>query len=257
MLTQTHLVLGLGEVGSALLAVLREAYGEAVQAYDSTQNPFHPSNLPLHAMDNKVVHIVIPYGPDFVETVKFYHGFQNRDALFILHSTVPIGTTAQIPNAVHSPVLGRVPTMAGDMRRYLKWIGGPRAAEAESVLAPAGFRTRCVPTSEETEALKLLCLAKYGMSLAFSRYEYAVCEKLGFPLSHIVEWDVDYSNHVEPRLRRPIIAPQQDSIGGRCVIPGVRLLARDFPSPLLTGVLRYADPLPAPLPCTTDPEDAW
>ncbi len=255
MLTQTHLVLGLGEVGSALLAILRETYGEAVAGYDPLYN--ETGIYPDRAKDCHIIHIAFPFHELFVGQVQDYLGCQNRGALTIIHSTVPIGTTAQIPGAVHSPILGRVPTMAGDMRRYLKWIGGPQAAEAEPILALAGFRTRSVPTSEETEALKLLCLAKYGVSLAFSRYEYAVCEKLGFPLSHIIEYDMDYNNHVEPRLRRPLIAPQQDSIGGHCVIPGVRLLAQDFPSPLLTGILRYGQAAVRPLPATADLEDSW
>ena len=229
----THLVLGLGEVGATLLDILREAYGDDARGWDIREEWW---TIPG---DSNILHITFPFDDTFLSRVKGMRGYQHTGVLTIIHSTVPIGTTARIPNAVHSPLLGKRPHLAHDMPTFVKWIGGPRAAEAEDILGPAGFRTRCVPTSEETEALKLLCLAKYGMSIAFSHYETEVCEKVGIPFGDILEWDADYNNHVDARLRRPIMAPLQDTIGGHCVIPGTHILNDQFPHTILQGILKY------------------
>lgn len=226
-----QLVIGLGETGQPLLELLREAYPDA-KGYDLNAGESAPSG-PF-----AVLHICIPHSEHFLETVAGDAKIFAPD-LIIVHTTVPVGTTAKIPNAVHSPILGQHQDMLVGLRRFTKWIGGARAEEAAAILGRAGMRVRTVPTSNETELLKLLCLAKYGLSIAFSHYERELFDKYEFDFSHILEWDLDYNLGVLTRLRRPVLAPTDKRIGGHCVIPGTRLLDGQHPDELLKGILRH------------------
>lgn len=225
----TQVVIGLGIVGAAV----RDGLG--ADGWDLRDQDTRP--IPS---DAAVLHIAFPWSPAFVSEVRRYQARQRVDALTIIHSTVPIGTTAEIPGAVHSPVWGREPTMAEDVRRMPRWIGGRRAAEAQPILtALTTGPVTCLPSSDQTEALKLLCLAQYGTALAFDRYARDVLAAVGLGPETKAAWDHAYNAHTESHLRRPIPTPEPGPIGGHCVIPGTRLLAGAHPHPLLDGVLRY------------------
>jgi UDP-2-acetamido-3-amino-2,3-dideoxy-glucuronate N-acetyltransferase len=159
--------------------------------------------------------------------------------LTIIHSTVPIGTTIQIPNAVHSPILGRHDNMEKSLVSFTKWIGGEKANEARDYLEGAGIPCRCVATSDETEALKLLCLAKYGMSIAFAQYCDDIAKHLGFNYQDILDWDINYNAEVSPDKQRPLIFNPDGDIGGHCVCMGTKLLDSQFPNPILKEILMY------------------
>jgi UDP-2-acetamido-3-amino-2,3-dideoxy-glucuronate N-acetyltransferase len=225
-------VVGLGEIGTPLLAQLQCASPEAV-GYDLT-----PPETPEAVT---VLHVCFPFtcvGGSFVEAVQQW---QTRltPQLTIVHSTVPVGTTRQLDRAVHSPVLGDHTNMAASLRAFVKWVGGPLAAAAARHLEAAGFRCHVVATPEETELLKLMCLAKYGVSLAFAQYQADVCEQYGIDAADVLAWDENYNRHVDPQKHRPLLTPPGRSIGGHCVIPGTHLLHAAHPSPLLQEVLRY------------------
>lgn len=216
-----QLVVGLGEVGEPLRQLL------GARGYDVSQSGEYGDRV-------DVLHIAFPFTRYFVEWVQRYQTAWAPD-LTIIHSTVPIGTTRQIPQAVHSPVNGRHGDMLNSLRWLPKWIGGNRAEEAAKVLESAGMFTRCTHKPETTEALKLLCLAKYGAANALARFG----QELELKDEDIVAWDRMYNTEVPPDLRRPIILPDGYFIGGHCVVPGVRMLNETNPHPLLKGVLQY------------------
>ena len=85
-----------------------------------------------------------------------------------------------------------------------------------------GLKTQYVEKSEETEALKLMCLAKYGMSIAFAQYQQEVCNEHGFDYSDVIAWDRNYNRYVGNELKRPILKSPGDTIGGHCVIRTLR-----------------------------------
>jgi len=219
------IVIGLGETGGPLRNVLD------CDGYDKRWG-----ELPDGSFD--VLNICIPYHELFInDVVKYQKIFHPK--LVIIHTTVPIGTTSEITNAVHSPILGMHDDMEASIRKYTKWIGGPKANEAAEYLREAGINCRTVATSEETEALKLICLAKYGMSIAFAKYTAELADTYGFSMADVIEWDGNYNEHVLGRLRRPLIMPKEGKIGGHCVVQNTKLLNEQHPNPILQEILKH------------------
>jgi acetyltransferase-like isoleucine patch superfamily enzyme len=131
--------------------------------------------------------------------------------------------------------------MKASIKKFVKWIGGERAEEAKEILEISGVICRTVERSEETEFLKLTCLAKYGTSIAFANYQKTLCDLYGFDFEHIIEWDINYNNNVDPRLKRPQIRQPNGKIGGHCVTQNTEHLNRQHPNPMLDEILRYKD----------------
>lgn len=231
------LVVGLGETGGALRNVLLRHYdGNQIGGYDTNIEEF--SLFPASEFD--ILNICYTYSEDFVRSVKCYQKLV-RPKLTIIHSTVPIGTTKQFERTVHSPILGRHSQMERDLATYTKWIGGnlDLGKIASGFLMRAGLGCKLVPQASSTEALKLMCLAKYGLSIAFAKYQEKICKKIGMRYSDVMEWDCCYNMGVTERLRRPIIYKDSDFIGGHCVIPGTKLLNEQFENAMLMEVLKH------------------
>jgi acetyltransferase-like isoleucine patch superfamily enzyme len=229
------IVIGLGETGLPLYEVLRDAYGEEVQGWDKRL-----ANWPDSVLHEKYefLNICIGYSQEFIHIVNEYQK-RFEPKFTIIHSTVPVGTTAKLNNAVHSPILGRHTKMKEDILHYRKWVGGALSDEVADMFRGAGLVAAVVPTSQETELLKLMCLAKYGMSIAFANFQKSVLEEYGIPYKHAILWDMDYNQWVDAILRRPLIAEPNGTIGGHCVIPGTRLLNEQHPNPILEEILKY------------------
>ncbi len=229
------IVIGLGETGLPLWEILDAAHHEKVRCYD-----FKKPETATYLEDTyDILNICLPWGPQFVRIVK---GYQKRlkPKITVIHSTVPVGTTAKFKDAVHSPILGKHGRMRDDIQTYTKWIGGKGAEKVEAFFNDARIRTTTVKTPEETELLKLMCLAKYGVSIAFAVYQKKVCDKFNVPFMDAVDWDINYNSGVLPSLKRPIIDPPTGGrILGHCVIPGTRILDKQFPSQMLKEVLRH------------------
>ena len=228
-----QIVIGLGKVGKPLQEIL------GADGVDIHPDTFHTPGK------YDVVHICFSYNHKFFSnSVSVYQSLFCPD-LTIIHSTVPIGTTRQIPNAVHSPVVTRGAVWGSDIKddllTFKKWIGGTRASEASDILSKVGMQCIELPEPEHTEALKLLCLAKYGAYIATSFYVKEVCEKVGLGHSMVKEWDFYYNNGMDcsSKVTRPAIYPIDDKIGGSCVISVVEMLNQQFPHEILDGILRY------------------
>jgi len=225
------LIIGAGETGQALFEILSRSY-ETLRI-----DPKFGFSAKIDSCD--IMNVCIGYSSDFVDIVceyqKKYHPY-----LTVIHSTVPVGTTSKIKDAVHSPILGDHTNMKNSIMKFTKWIGGMRADEIYRMFLMAGIVCKTVPTSEETELLKLMCLAKYGMSIAFAQYQKNCFDKSGFDYSHVLEWDINYNMNAKPYQQRPLIRPPENKIGGHCVIPGTKMLNEMFPNPILEEVLKYA-----------------
>jgi hypothetical protein len=223
-------VIGLGETGGPLFEILSEYHDVDGIDLKDCRNPI-PVNY-------EIINICIPYSDTFVQTVQDYQDLFNPK-FTIIHSTVPIGTTRKIKNAFHSPILGRHANMKESILKFRKWIGGPDSIRVMDYFSYAGIKCVCVATSEETEALKLLCLAKYGMSIAFAQYCKDVSKKVGFSYADVIQWDLAYNEGVSWMLRRPILHPPDGPIKGHCVIPNTKILNQQHPNPILQEVLKY------------------
>lgn len=230
-----HLVIGLGETGGPLYEVLCDKLGESkVFSIDLGKKIFNLA--PGYPID--FMHICIPYSDRFVEIVKDYRKNTVQPKHTIIHSTVPIGTTRKIEGAVHSPILGRHNRMKEDLLAYPKWIGGWNSVDIQDELSKIFPETRKTMLPEQTEGMKLLCLAKYGVELAFAAYQKDVCDKLEIPWGMMVKWDAAYNETVGEDLQRPIFRELKLPIGGHCVIANTKILNEQHPNPMLEEVLK-------------------
>src|SRR3972149_3333833 len=113
-----HLIVGLGEVGSAIQKIVGGMY------FTRTKNNWNGKNV-------DVVHICIPYKNDkeFKDTVKLWKKFAK---LVIVHSSVPVGTCDAL-GVIHSPVRGVHPNLEKGIRTFVKYFGGEKALEAADI----------------------------------------------------------------------------------------------------------------------------
>ena len=225
------IVIGLGETGQPLYEILKEAYPET-EGYDKQKS----NSVPEHHF--LIMNICIPYFEGFIDAVREYRSVFNPK-LIIIHSTVPIGTTAQILDAVHSPIRGKHDRMKSDLKNYVKWVGGKDTSLAAEYFKGAGIKIQQCDTSEQTELMKLLCLAKYGKDIAFAYYCNALAKTYEFSYNDILDWDFQYNMFVEDGLQRPLIASPEGGVGGHCIIPNTELLNEQHPNPMLTEILKY------------------
>jgi hypothetical protein len=230
------LVIGLGETGKPLLEVLSETYLDS-DGWDLDMK----ADAPIDTYE--FLNICIPYSDKFVDIVRSYQEAFMPE-LTIIHSTVPIGTTSDIGRAVHSPIMGDHTDMKQSLKAFTKWIGGELAWIAGDFLRTAGFKTHILESSEETETLKLLSLAKYGVNIAINKYGKEIFDKYGWNYQDAILWDCFYNDGLQivgrGRYKRPIIYPINGKIGGNCVIQNTEKLNEQFPHELLKGILKYA-----------------
>lgn len=229
---QIDVVIGLGETGRPLFNILKKKFSETV-GYD-IKNGFI-GELPDKGRD-VYLHICIPHSDTFLSAVETYQNIFTP-ILTVIHSTVPIGTTAKIRNAVHSPILGRHHDMENSIYSFDKWIGGKKAEIIAKHFEKAGMTCVCKPTSELTEASKLMCLAKYGASLVFAQYQQEICNFYGFKYEDILEWDKNYNAHVTEGFQRPLLTPPHGAIGGHCVVQNTKLLNQQHPHAILDEII--------------------
>jgi UDP-glucose 6-dehydrogenase len=235
----TTLVIGMGEVGGALAAVLERS--EPVLRHDLQPIDFRG---PIGVM-----HLCFPFKSplQFNQTALSYIE-RFKPGLAIVHSTVLPGTTRAIATASHSvvaysPVRGKHVHMKQDLLRYAKFIAAPDEAttvKAEDYFHRAGMKTRRMNRVETLELAKLAETSYFGVLIAFAQELNRCADKLGVDYREVTDFfdEIDFL----PRVRY-----QPGFIGGHCVIPNLNLLQQVEPSPLFKAVLdsnrRRADEL--------------
>lgn len=229
------LVVGLGEIGSALLEIVKGVYD--VAGYDIKK----PTELPEKV---DVLHICFPYTENFVDYAIGYMKKTNPE-LVLIESTVLPGTTQKIHEKLlaidlcHSPVRTRIADgLKWGFYNYTKFIGpvnlgsGLKAGKYYQAL---GFKTRICASPLETEFSKLIHLAYFGVILGWNQEMRRIARK-----HHICFRDVAAfleTNTTESEFRFPVPVYDGQPIGGHCIIPGIQLLQRKFKSKFLESTL--------------------
>lgn len=238
-------ILGLGEVGKAIASFYDSPY---IQDINSTTFPV--------AGDLDILHVCIPakgnsamFAAHVVPVIKKYC----NTGLVIIHSTVPVGTTELIGKEhrliVHSPVRGVHPNIAEGIKVFVKYIGAdnPTAGRlAAEHLESLKINVKVVHKSRSTELLKLLDTTYYGLCIAFHAYASKLCLEEKVPplmvLSHAnYSYNTGYSILGKHNVIRPVLLPpENDKIGGHCIIPNAEILLRQFGNdPVLQAILRH------------------
>jgi UDP-N-acetyl-D-mannosaminuronate dehydrogenase len=223
------LVVGLGEVGAALAAILDRK--ETVLRHDLDRVKIEE---PIGTM-----HLCIPFqSPHQFETVALGYMSRFTPALTIINSTVLPGTTRSIAEksgrpVAFSPVRGKHVRMEQDLMRYFKYVAAPNratAASAEAHFRAAGMKTRQMAEVESLELAKLAETTYFGVCIAFAQEMNRYAERVGGDYSEAIDFfdEVDFlpRQHYFPGF-----------IGGHCVIPNIKLLLQIAPSQALEAIL--------------------
>lgn len=202
----TDLVIGMGEVGRALVEVLGCEGRDIAPTYD-------------HA---DTIHIAYPYHDDFTDLVEA-HAVEHAASLVVVHSTVPVGTCDPF-GWVHSPVRGRHPDLAEALVTFPKFAGGRRAHE----FTWPGPVVYC-PTAADTEAAKLWELVTFGIQVR-------ICQQITeWSKDNGVDPDIVYRQFAEthnqgvaamgyPNVIKPVLDYVPGAIGGHCITENAALL---------------------------------
>ena len=248
MREQTHIVVGLGEVGAALADVLSVGAGNRVVGVDPAKKCYAAGLEP----GADFLHVCIPFGPSFIEAVNAYIVHLDPETV-VVHSTVPVGTTRELAggDAVHSPVEGLHPHLGESIKTFTKHFGGKNATAAAAPFADLGIKTKTHNKPETTELQKLLGTSWYGIALMVAREQAKICRQLGLSYQEVVQgYTKDYNDGYaaldHAHFTRPILHPPGDKIGGHCIAQNLPLLVKSVPglAPIHEMLGRYNNGLP-------------
>lgn len=208
-----NIVIGLGEVGTAIASILE---CEGIDVNQEADNKSY-----------KTIHICFPYSENFVEYVKQYQEKYSPEYT-IIHSSVPVGTSIQC-NAVHSPVRGIHPFLEKGIRTFVKYFGGSDAYECAEVFKNKGIDVFITPSSNDTEALKLWDTTQYGLNILIEKEIHKFCKEnqLDFDLIYTqanITYNKGYNELGYPQFTKYVLEHREGEIGGHCVIPNSKLI---------------------------------
>jgi len=217
------LVIGLGEVGTAIFSLLKESGKFEVYGLDldkAKMKELKQTSIPSEIV---IMHVCLPCKDQgkFVDVVAGYAG-RFKPALIIINSTIPPGTTMSVDErcdclVADSPFRGvheNPEHMKWELKRWTKYVGGatPEAGKAAARhFKKLGLKTKILKSCKETELAKLF------------ETTYRAWMVTCFQEMHRV------------RLDRPVMFPAV--IGRHCVIPNVELILEKYDSKLLRLIL--------------------
>lgn len=214
---RTQLVVGMGEVGTAIQRILQCDGYDPVRMSITTRTTYD------------VLHVCFPYrdGDTFERAVREYIDTY-RPGLVIIHSTVPVGTCAKF-GAVHSPVRGIHPHLEQGIRTFVKFFGGPQADAAAQIFQECGIVCRTTPRAENTEALKLWDTLQYGMAILLEKEIHDFCKENDLDFSVVYTeanrtYNEGYAALGRPEYAKYVLRHMDGPIGGHCVVQNARLL---------------------------------
>lgn len=211
-----HLVIGLGEVGSAIQQILQ------CDGYDNSK----AGSMEI-GQKYDILHICFTYGSDFVKHVIDYQ-VKYKPKYIVVHSTVPIGT-CRAHGWTHSPIRGKHPDLKESILTFTKYIGGVNALAVGRELQKFGINIKVVTDADNTEAGKLYDLMQYAVSILLSKHIYKACKEKGLNFDTVYRdfnktYNIGYQQMGMPEVNRPILEYKPGPIGGHCVVPMMSLL---------------------------------
>jgi len=212
-------VVGMGEVGTALQAILK------CDAHDPAKN----FNVEGHF---DFVHLAIPYVTEkqFSDAVAEVRE-KFTPALIINHSSVPVGTSRKL-DLVHSPIRGVHPNLERGIRTFTKYFGAVNRNVAEvagSTFSAQGIKVKIANCPEETEAGKLWCTTGYGLNIVLEKIIFAYCKEKKLDFNFVYSefndsYNKGYSALGMPQFAKYNLKHMDGKIGGHCILPNIDLL---------------------------------
>jgi hypothetical protein len=204
---QTNIVVGAGQIGTAIRNILDCDIEDIDFQYEGMYD---------------VIHICFGYSENFVKEVKKYQAL-HMPRLTIIHSTVPVGTSAKL-GAVHSPCRGVHPHLEEGIRTFVKFFGGPQAEEAAAIFSEKGITCEMTPLAATTEFLKLYDTEQYRDAIVREKQMHEDCQKLGvdFEIAYTranTTYNEGYETLGMPQYKKYVLEHREGPIGGHCVEP--------------------------------------
>lgn len=226
------LVIGAGEVGSAIYEVIREFYSTGI--YDS--DPLKKCMFDQYKFEDGkssvvFMHICFPYGDDFEKFVIAYKE-KFRPKYTIIHSTVPVGCSS-FCGVTHSPIRGKHPFLADSIRIFTKFVGGRDADVVAEHFRTMGIRVQICRQSETTELAKIADTTFYAVCIEFIKELEVMCSERGVPFSEVFTlyqqtYNEGWAAMGYPEYVRPVLQPIQTKQGGHCTVSNLRFYPSKF-----------------------------
>jgi UDP-N-acetyl-D-mannosaminuronate dehydrogenase len=241
------LIIGLGEIGHTLFALLKEAkesfmaYGLDLDAAKMSALDQNKSKVPSKI---DTMHVCLPCGSKekFAEVVEGYVN-EFKPKLTIINSTVPPGTTLKVAEkckclVAHSPARGvhkSTEHMIWEMKRWTKYVGGANkeaGAAARAHFEKLGLKVKVLKSCRETELAKLFETTYRAWMIACFQEMHRISKAFGADFNETVDFLEDTHRL---RFDRPVMFP--GVIGGHCLIPNTELLLKSYDSEFLQLIL--------------------
>jgi len=212
------IIIGLGEVGLALKAILEQFY--PIEVFDIKYPIPSPEGI-------EIMHICFPYSDRFIDEVKKYQEY-HKPKFTVIHSTVPVGTSRQC-DAAYSPIRGLHPFLQEGILTFVKILAGPQASEVADYFRKAGIKVLLFDKQEEAEAGKLFDTEYYKKCIEFCHRVKEYCDKHKLNFNEVYTlfnqtYNEGYFNLGYFEYIRPVLQPIMKPIGGHCVEQNSKLL---------------------------------
>ncbi len=246
MTKEKVLVVGLGEIGHALFALLKKEGNFTVYGLDLDETKMRAtgqakSKLPSE-VDTMHVCLTCRIQDKFVDTVAKYTK-QFKPKLLIINSTVPPGTTKKIYEqhnclVAHSPVRGvhkNSKHMEWELKRWIKYVGGANTKATDAArkhFEKMGLKVETLKSCAETELAKLFETTYRAWMIACFQEMHRISRHFNCDFDEAVDFLEDTHRL---RLDRPVMFP--GFIGGHCLIPNTELLLNAYDSEFLRLIL--------------------
>jgi UDP-N-acetyl-D-mannosaminuronate dehydrogenase len=244
---ETVLVIGLGEIGYTLFALLNEEKKSfTVYGLDLDEAKMRQLNQSRSKFPSQIdtMHICLPCSnqQNFADIVAGYVE-EFKPKLVIINSTVPPGTTMKVAQrckclVAHSPARGMHKSaehMKWEMRRWTKYVGGASPAAAQAArghFEKLNLKVKVLKSCTETELAKLFETTYRAWMIACFQEMHRISSAFGADFNETVDFLEDTHRL---RFDRPVMFP--GVIGGHCLIPNTELLLAAYDSEFLRLIL--------------------
>ena len=224
----SDLILGMGEVGSALYELLTERKID-VEGFDADDTKCKLS-MTEAIICNGMMHVCIPYNVTFVSDV-VQATFEYNPKVIIIHSTIPSGTCSEITRAIegkiplfYSPIRGVRERLLQDLKLYDKFIA-PHRPSFEDELKVRFGEIAWYESVASLELAKIMETTYYGFLIAFRK---DIDEKFAdMKLDSQIFWEFCFEVHLHLGTR-PVMVNDGEKIGGHGVINNLDLLPKEL-----------------------------
>ncbi len=222
MENSTHLIIGLGEVGTAIKEIILDS-GNKFDVLDIDFKPHEDSTFDF-------LHICYPDSPEFAKyTQEYTNQYTSPNSILIIHSTINPGTTQKIadffPRVAYSPIRGTHPNLKPYILHFQKFVATTDPLVGEEVTKL--FEYLKIPVTLVVEDPKSLEFAKnlnttfYMHLIVFTQAVAKLAKENDLNLTTITEF-------IESTGDRCLL-PYAQAVGGHCLIPNAKTLSKYLP----------------------------